>query len=186
MKIKKRFIGTKRSLLYTLTTILLVSLLSVAGYAWFRASQPQPENTPSDTTNYAPPTKEEVEAGQDAKKREEAKGSDTGQPTRANEDGNSQASANVLISSADVIGDTLEIRAFVNNHIEKGTCTATATKDGVAVRKSTTAFTDVSSSICPPMRIPTSKLSAGTWSITVSYSSNGLTGTSEAIEKRIP
>lgn len=185
MKIKKRSLGTKKSLLYALVAVLLVSLLAIAGYTWFKATQSSPQKSQDDTTNYAPPTKEEVKAGQDAKKREERKESDTKQ-TPSPENSDAKKSANVLISSADIIGDELEIRAFVNNHVEKGTCTAIATKDSISVRKSTTAFTDVNSSICPPMRIPVSKLPSGTWTITVTYSSDKLTGTSEAIEKQIP
>ena len=75
----------------------------------------------------------------------------------------------------------LQVGAIVPSVVESGgTCTVTASKGGVT-RTATAPAAGVSSYTgCNPMTIPGSALSAGTWTVHVSYASKTAAGTSAA------
>ena len=68
---------------------------------------------------------------------------------------------------------SLEVRAFTSSVIQgSGSCTTTVKKAGASsITETAPAFIDVSSTICKPIYIPRTQLSAGTWTVTVTYSS---------------
>jgi hypothetical protein len=180
MKIKKKF---SRNKIILISVIAAIALLGGTVGAWYVLSGNQQlgvQPGSSDTSNGAP-SAEDVESGQDAKKRESEQGPKT-DPT--DEDGKKKA--DVRISYVGIVDGNLEIRAFLNNLIEKGTCRANVTRGGVVISRSSTSFTDATTSICPPLIIPTEELSSGTWKVVVSYSSANAQGTSDTAEVNIP
>jgi hypothetical protein len=87
----------------------------------------------------------------------------------------------VTLADWDASADELDVSALVPNLVERGgVCTATVTKGGV-VRTASASAAAVSTYVgCNPMTIPGAGLSAGTWTVHVTYSSPGAAGTSAA------
>lgn len=169
-----------------------VLLLLVGGYTvaaatmqlWPFVPANQAEDTFSEGYTDNPPSNEELEASQDAKKRNDEQ---TKSDTATNPDNNTTTTdVSVAISYADVIDGQLEIRAFTNGVIEgSGTCTATITKDLKTITKESEAFIDVSSSICRPIYVSLDELSSGVWDVQVRYTSGDASGTSETVKVSI-
>jgi hypothetical protein len=177
MNIQKNKSFTKKPLLAALAFVVLLGIgLTYSYYATDIFSDNTVTSSEDSNINLDPPTEQEVKDSQDAKKHIlEEDSTDSKEPT-GEEKTPEQADkkeATVGISYAGVTGENLEIRAFTPSIIEgTGTCTATLTKAGeTAVTESSEAFIDASSTICKPIFVPVSKLSKGTWSIDVSFSS---------------
>lgn len=101
-------------------------------------------------------------------------------------DNSSKLSVQVGIASASKQDDNFEVRAFVSGTIEgDGTCTATLIKDDETVTGTSVAFIDASTTQCEPIEIQQSKLSSGTWQLTVRYESVTHEGVSSAMKVTI-
>ena len=129
--------------------------------------------TPSsdgESINYAPPTDQEKNQGNVQKEhtaRDEARQNDTDTSTAK-----SQKVVSVVITDASQYDDIIEVRAFVPNYYQDGTCTITFTKDGKTISKNSPAYKDISSTICTNPKILRAEFSlAGEWKVTVSYES---------------
>jgi cytoskeletal protein RodZ len=177
MNIQKNKSFTKKPLLVALAFVVLLGIsITYTYYATDIFSDNSVTSSEDSNINLDPPTEQEVKDSQDAKKHIlEEDSTDSEEPT-GEEKTPEQADkkeATVGISYAGVTGENLEIRAFTPSIIEgTGTCTATLTKSGeTAVTESSEAFIDASSTICKPIFVPVSKLSKGTWSVDVSFSS---------------
>jgi hypothetical protein len=87
-----------------------------------------------------------------------------------------------VITTVSKDGNEVTIAAYVPGIFEDGgTCTMNAVKGSSRVTESVEAFANVSTVNCPPFRISLARFSeAGTWEITVSYSSSQASGTSQA------
>jgi hypothetical protein len=166
-------------------------------YAYFQKIGPfhvSPAPEQSTTINYAPPTKEEITSSQEAKKNLPADSSASNSPTPTTSNKNTsppgKKPTNVGISYADIYNSRLEIRAFTNTVIEgTGTCTATVVMkntESMLITKSGKAFIDASSTVCEPLYIPVSELQAGTWKVSVAFSSPDHEGTSDIVEVKVP
>lgn len=182
MKINKQ---KKKNL--TIITIVVAALLLIGGGVaayMVMNNQNKADSQETNDVNYDPPTDQEVEEGQDAKKdayeNAENPSSDDKSTTET------KKSVNVGVSFADMYDGKLEIRAFTNGIVEAGTCTATIKKAGEEITKTSGAFIDASSTQCEPIYVPRSELSAGKWSVTVLFSSKTAQGTSEIVEVNIP
>lgn len=177
MKIRQQ---NKKKLTIIFASVLTLALIGggVAAYM-VSTNQDTADSQEINSVNYDPPTDQEVEDGQDAKKDAYE---DTKTDTSDDKNTTNKRSVNVGISYADIYNNNLEVRAFTNGIVEAGTCTVTITKDGKVVTETSGAFIDASSTQCEPMFIPKSQFSSGTWSVSVSYSSSSAQGTSEKVE----
>jgi len=186
---------SKKALIIT-TVIVAVALVGYGATAYSMSLWPFPSNSTNstetgepNTVNYGPPTDQETEDSQNAKK-------DNYNNSNPDENGanvsngdtpvSNKTSVNVGVSFADIFESNLEVRAFTNGVVQAGTCTVTVTKDSKTVTETSGAFIDASSTQCEPVMIPKSKLSSGKWSVTVTYSSDSAYGVSEKIEVVIP
>lgn len=110
-------------------------------------------------------------------------GSPTPSPTPTFVPGSTKRAVSPFVTLADWDSSSseLDVSAIVPNLVESGgTCIATATKDGV-VRSASAPAVAVSTYVgCNPMTIGGSALSAGTWTVHVTYSSPTATGVSAA------
>lgn len=140
---------------------------------------------PVNTVDYSPPSQSDISTSQDAKKRGQStntENTDNDTDSKSNNSTTTKKQVAIGISYADVKGDKLEIRAFINGLIEgSGKCTATVTNGSKTITQSSDAFIDVSSSICKPIYIDTNTLSPGTWQVLVSYTSPDAVGTSDKV-----
>lgn len=171
----------------------LIAFLVLGGYfvyayttksAWPFKQATQTSSASSDGINYSPPTKQEAESSQDAKKDAY---DDDNKVTPQQESNKRTVSVGIAFADYDPEEDAIDVRAFTPDVIEgDGTCTATFTKTGSTVTESSKAFVDFSSSQCQPILIPKSRFSAGgTWKLTVSYDSSKSSGVSPAMDIEI-
>lgn len=133
---------------------------------------------PESTIIYNPPTEEEQKAG-DAKKEEivEHNKVENNAENKTEKTNNTE----VIITDAGQYDNIVEVRAFVPNHYEDGSCKITLTKGSLKVEKETTAYRDVSTTICTNPLIARSEFaSSGDWEVVVSYTAHGASGTSNA------
>jgi hypothetical protein len=167
-----------------IAALIAVLVGSSIGYAAWRASNNTDDKKTTTKTddsgiNYEPPTDEEKQAGEDQKDAG-AKDPDTTQQPPQTE----KKQVSVVIADAGQYGDVIEVRAFVPEHIQDGTCTITITKDAAKVVKTAKAYADASSSICTNPEILRSEFpTSGEWSVTVAYDSAG--GRGESAVKKI-
>lgn len=150
----------------------VAAVLLIAAGVWFVANRNSGERQ-QDQQSYAGPTEEEERAGDEQKERLANE-----QPAQLATDDQGKQIANVIITDAGQYDDVIEVRAYIPNSYEEGTCTAVFTKGDDEVRESSAAFTDASYTICSKVSVARSKFpSSGTWTVTVVYSSNNYSGT---------
>ncbi len=165
---------TKSSRKYFLICMLVLAaaILAIGGLKIYNdhKTTPEPSTTGASGVNYAPPTEE------DKKEVDQHKADLGDQQSSTGQSSNSQKkSVTPVITSA----DSSAIKAYVPGVFEDGgICTATLTKGSTTLTKSSTGFKNVSYTTCPPMKLASGELSAGTWSVVVSYSSDAAQGTS--------
>jgi hypothetical protein len=87
-----------------------------------------------------------------------------------------------FITYAAQSAQNIEVDGYVSGVFEDGKgCTATFTQGPLKVTGSSTGFKDSDHTTCTPINLPRSSFSqAGTWSVTLSYSSPTGSGTSDA------
>ena len=138
----------------------------------------------ANSVDYNPPSNQDLESSQDAKKYNESKDDNPTQNTDDSDTNTQKRSIEVGISYADVYDNNVEIRAFAPGTIEgSGACTATLTQSQQHVTKTVKAFIDSSSSQCEPIYIPVSEFtSKGKWTLQVTYESPTSSGKSEVRE----
>jgi hypothetical protein len=154
---------------------LAVVALIVAGLAGFlvikdRGDKPT-TSTGSQGTKFAPPTEEE-------KKEADANKEALVENQKQLHDSSTQSpQASIVITEATSSG----VRAYVTGVFEDGgICTATATKAGQTVTKTSAGFKNVSYTQCAPIDWG-STLGTGSWKVQVSYKSPSTEATSSKI-----
>lgn len=178
-----------KALIIIAATLVVIASIATLTYAkkWWPFNEPV--NHIVEGIDYGPPTDEEVEHSQDAKKDmlEEDQNNTTGNES-GNENTTSLKKVSVGVSHSDVINGNVEIRAFISGVIEgTGTCSATLTQSGAkSVTRSSKAFVDASTSQCAPILIPLNEFEkTGSWSLVVTYKSPSSQGSSEKITVNI-
>lgn len=166
---------------------LLVALLLIAlGLFLYKQNQRSNTNNPlgaseTDGINLNPPTEEERKAG-DARKQEisaERRLAES-QPSSGSGASNKKT-VSVIITDASQYDDLIEVRSFIPDHYQDGTCTITFRKDDRTLTKMTPAYRDISTTICTNPNIKRSEFStSGEWQVTVSYESADAKGTSNS------
>lgn len=161
---------------------LIFLFLAGGGLALAYAQSTWPFSKSADPVSSTPQIQDDTTASQEGK-----------QNGKKTDDSDSESKTTprqieVGVSFADIINDTVEIRAFTPDVVEgDGTCTATLTKGSEKVTATSQAFIDSTSSQCRPITILLTKFQqAGNWSLTVSYKSANSQGVSESIEVQLP
>ena len=160
---------------------LLVGAYFVYGYysknVWpFRNTTPTASYAEDENTSGSTRTVEDDEESQDAKKRIIEEEDNPTTPTNT---------ISVLITSSRIVNGNLEVRAFTDNVIESGTCTLTAQKGSSVQSVTGPAFIDATSTICEPLELDASGMSAGEWSLTVMITTTTSQGTSDTVKTTI-
>lgn len=167
--------------------LIVVSLLAIliacgVAFAYYKhtkntdnpAEQLQPSNQAG--INLNPPTLEENNSGDERKEQiveEQNKSKNNSGETKTKQ-------TTVIITDAGQYDNIIEVRSFIPNHYEDGTCTINFQKGSSKVSKSTPAYRDASTTICTNPLFKRSEFpSAGDWQVTVSYKSPGAVGVSE-------
>lgn len=160
----------------TLVILMIVVLFGALG-GFYYLKHKNNDNTAGSGINYGPPTQAEKKDSEDNKKTIDE---------RENQSTNASSSkfkaVTPVIASYGQTNTAVEVSARVPGVLEEsGTCTLTLAKGSVKVVGSRTASPNVSEMSCGFISIARSKLSAGNWSATVSYSSSKARGTSSPV-----
>jgi len=151
--------------------IMGIAVLVVGGgvYAYIRhRDQPKPISAPAGV-NLAPATPQEKAESQQNKERIVQQQATT-PPTTS-----TKKSVGVVITNASMTS----VNAYVTGVFEDGgVCTATFTQGTTTITKTSTGFSNVSYTQCPP--ITPNLPNTDPWSVTMSYSSATAEGTSQA------
>lgn len=162
--------------------LFLVILMLVGGSYFAYKHYFQKKNS---STVYTPPTQEEKQSGneikpevvkrqeqEDAQKKDSTNNSTTTDPTNNN--------AEVIITDAAQYNNVIEVRSFVANKYQDGTCKITLTKGELVVSKETKAYKDATTTICTNPLIDRSEFKqAGDWQVIVQYTAGTTTGSSK-------
>jgi hypothetical protein len=120
--------------------------LVVAGFAYYSyQSRDSASDQTENTINLDPPSEEEQRSADEVK---DELTDDTERPA-VPRDEDDRIIANVVVVDASQYGNEVEVRAFVSNHIQDGTCTISFSKPGQqTIQKEVQARADASTSIC--------------------------------------
>ena len=169
----------------TLVIALAAGLILIAGgvYAYSRNSDNSGEQTTPEQTSDGidnPPTAEEQQSGDSAKEKFEDNNK------FPNDDSNKVKSVKPDITYGEVYQGNVEVSSRVPGIFEKsGKCTLDLKKSEKTVSQSKTAVPNVSEMSCGVIKIPTTKLSSGTWSATITYSSVKAKGVSDTLSIKV-
>lgn len=163
-----------------LASLALAAVLVGGGvYAYSRNSgeeNDEAKSTEEQKNPYSPPTAEEKKAGDQAKEKFDSQSN-----SNENNDDNVKSVKPEIIYHG-IHNDNLEVSSRVPDIIEdSGKCTLSLEKDGKTRTQTRDAVPNVSEMSCGIIKIPTSKLSSGTWVATVTYSSSKAKGTSDKV-----
>ena len=170
---------------YLIATVLALLLVAASVFAW-QHYRPDDNNESASnngsTINLDPPTEEEQQAAEDIKDRLAETDDETATTDDQPEDTADKQSARVTIVDANQYGDIVEVRAFVSNHIQSGTCSYTFTQtDQNTIRKERPAQPEASTTVCMNLEVDRDEFPAsGNWQLTVRYESEDAAGSSEA------
>lgn len=167
---------SKKILSLVIIAVILVAAASV-GYYYMRQnskSSIESQENAKTTTEVANEMPDPVPATPD----EEADASQTKQSTvdKAKTPSPSPTALGVSFTAANQAGNTLQVRLKIDQIISQGTCTLTLKKDGKTVTKTASVYASASLSTCKGFDVPLSELSAGTWQLSATVSSNSLKG----------
>lgn len=164
------------SLAVLLAAAIVLVVLEKTGVTDLYSTKPDIQARDNANINYSPPTSDEQQAADEQKDRvvqEEEKRNDTIDPSKKN--------ANVVITDAAQYDNVIEVRSFVSDHYQDGTCDIIFIQGDHKVAKSTPAYRDASTTICTNPLFNRSEFPAsGEWQVTVTYSSVNATGTSKS------
>lgn len=164
----------------TLCIILAILFAGMGGF-WVYRTYTRDSGKNTDSINYDPPTKNEREVGNQQKEEiVQQEEQDKQQQEQTAKNPTKKKTVSVIITDAGEYDGIIEVRSFIPDHFQNGTCTVTFTQGSKTVTKETPARTDVSTTICMNPLIKRSELPAsGTWQVRVAYTSAGATGTSD-------
>lgn len=167
---------------YILLIIICLLLVLAAGSLLYYKTNifKQPTKSVTETINYNPPTKEEM-ASSDAIKDKIVENQNNTSSNNTNSNHTSQTTnASVIITDAGQYGNVVEVRSFIQNEYQDGTCTITFTKGSQSLEKTTPAYRDATTTICTNPLINRSEFpEAGDWYVTVKYTATNISGISE-------
>jgi hypothetical protein len=166
--------------------ILILVALSAAGVYFFAVkrnaapnnSESTPEQVDQETITYAPANDDEKQQAEDNKQRIVEQQEQEQQNSSNN---GTIRTVNVVVTSASMDSIFARVSGVVE---DGGTCTATFTKGGTALSKSSDSIANVSDTQCG--RIVPPSLASGTWQVVVAYKSNFAQGSSEPVALTIP
>ncbi len=157
--------------------VLVVACILGGGYLLARSNKGN--DRPGDTAV-------NLESAADADKREAEQNKERLAKTKDGSDttsNNNPASSNQKKSVKPTVTEATRtsVRAYVSGIFEEGgTCTATFTKGSETLTKTSAGFGNASYTQCTPINFDSSFLSAGKWSVALTYSSASSEGVSDA------
>ena len=168
MQIKK---SARKKKLLIVVILCLAVVGAVVAYTYVNGtSSDQLDKAPG--VNYNKPTREQVDAGYEAKKQ-----SLEGQSSDNSKDKTSTGPA-LNITSLNQSGGIVSIRATVDTASSAGTCSLLVSRSGFTSINQEAGLQEYGTySVCKGFDIPDSQLASGTWSVNVTYSNGDIEST---------
>lgn len=172
--VKKRLLIILAVVLLLTGIVLVLHVTNIITLPFLRSAS---NDSKDSGINYGPPTEEEKKAG------DETKNTDQSKPLTANPSPNTPAKQPVtpVIVNIGQEDDTKNVtaRGLIPGIFESGgICTLILTKAGQSVSGSNPAVVDAQSITCGQLEVDRAKLSSGTWSAVISYTSGTYEGKS--------
>lgn len=176
--------SNKKKLILITSGLVLLALVSSAGYYFWSRQEPS-----SEKTNLGPATAQEKADG-DATKKKTIDTSSSENGTSSSEkttpDTNAQGSAvqpstpqtavPIRVTAKSQNGNLYQLRTQIDGVFSTGSCTLTITKGQQTITKTASIQALAQTSTCQGFDIPTSELSPGTWNIQLSFTSDQSSG----------
>ena len=167
-----------KKLAFILTVLLIIAAGGFLVYKHFYQKK--------NNTVYSPPTAEEKQSGNDVKpeivkmqEQEDSQKKDNSEQSPGQQPASS-SNATIIITDAGQYDNVVEVRAFVSNRYQDGTCKITLTKNGLTVSKTTEAYKDATTTICTNPLFDRSEFKqAGDWQVIVEYTAGNISGKSK-------
>lgn len=152
-------------------TLLLVTLLIAAGIYFLLHNNffNHSNNSKSSSINLKKPTPEQVKAG-NKQKQVTTDASIKNSQTPTGTENSTPSPLTITITAFNQNGDQVQIRSLIDMITSTGSCTLTLEGDGETITKSSAIQALPSSSSCKGFDLPTSELSPGPWTATITVS----------------
>jgi hypothetical protein len=180
MKITKSN-NTKKNIFIAFGVALLISGMGILGAYYFKKGVFTPRLDGG--INLSEPSDSQLKAGTETKKQTVASDKSRAQvgsdqpPMPTPQPGSSKSNVEVTITAANQNNTTLQIRTLISAVVNSGSCILTFANNSGKNLTYTASIQPLSTtSTCKGFDIPTSDLSPGSWSITVAYNNDTLTG----------
>lgn len=179
MKYSNKNTKTNKKRLFSVVFVMIVVVLGgVFGYKYYSKIN-------KGGSDYTPPTQEEKQSGDDIKpnvvkrqEQEESQKKDNPEQSSSQQPANS-SSATVVITDAGQYDNVIEVRAFISDRYQDGTCKISLIKDNLTVSKTTEAYKDATTTICTNPLFDRSEFKqVGNWQVVVEYNSQNYSGKS--------
>lgn len=173
MKIQKRKTPSKKLVIISILSLVIIA----GGVAAYFLSTRQQDKTSKSAGPAASDTKQAEELAKNPDNKETQVNTDVVPTPETNE---GQKSTVSMVASANVSGDKLYIRGGLNGVVvDDGQCYATIkSSTGASLRKDTTLLQNASTTDCKTIIVNVSELNPGSWTVTLTYSSDTMEGTS--------
>jgi hypothetical protein len=170
----------KRRLLIGVLCLLLIVGGGLSAYAFTKTAKKHTDTASSskkvNTVDYGPPTKEQVDAGDSTVDPEQ---STTDRPLPPTPQPGGKSIVEVAISSTHQAESTFQVSTLISHLVNSGTCTLVLAKGTTTITKTAGVQPLASTSTCKGFSIPTSELSAGKWTASLTFENDTLTGSTE-------
>ena len=186
MKYSSRKTTKNNSSRTKLLLLVLAGVLLFGGgvFAYQSLANDDTEDDQTTGIDFGPPTEEEQQAGDEQKDaivddESDDESDEQAQPSNSdqNDRQDDRSSANVVIVDAGQYDDIIEVRAFISDHIQDGTCRYRFQRGNQTVNKQREARADATTTVCPTLEVDRSEFgSSGTWRVTVTYESSRTQG----------
>lgn len=164
----------KTKIVYIILAAAIIAAIAFIAYAYTFGNNSSNEGTGSNKVNTSPPTREQLEAGEEAKRKTIENELD--QKTPDDSDSTPQQ-LSVSFTAVNQNGAVVSIRSLIADIVsQSGTCTLTVTNGSNSTTKTAATQALANSSTCQGFDIQTSELGAGTWNIQLSVTIDGRSG----------
>lgn len=163
--IKKHRFTRKKIVIATCILLLILVASAIVYYSHRdRTTKSTTNPVPQKPINYTPPTSDQVTTGDQIKKQ-------SVDSQQQNNDTSPSTPTPVMITSINQSSGVIYIRSIIQKVTNSGSCTLTMSNNtGGSYTTTSKVQAMASSSTCEGFNIPSSKLSPGNWSITITFS----------------
>lgn len=171
-----------------LTTFVALICFGFVGYTHLNRNKT--EDKWVDGVNYRSPTNEEIKAGNQSKnnidQKEQQRTTNQQVKDKTQKNNSDKKDTSVIITDANQYDNDIEVRAFMPDVYENGSCIIKLQNNDVVFTKAMPAYKDVTTTICTNATIKRSDLHiSGDWKVTVKFESDNYQGLSETQQIKV-